>query len=158
MKKLLLLLTLLVFTIPIIAQDPVTDVTQNVEAVSEYVTDGDVEKLVDKYSAKIEASIVALAETLQQPAEYVYKVLIKQQKVHAYTWLWVDILLLVITLAFWILLIFDFWDNGDEWYGIPIFFLIVFVIVLCCTINMIVGGFINPEYGAIKDIANLIPK
>lgn len=155
MKKLLILLTLIVFAMPMMAQETVSNGTT--EVVSEYVTDGDVEKLVDKYSAQLEASITSLAETLRQPAEYVYTVLVKQQIVEAWTWLIVNLILLLTCIVSWMFLVIDSYDNAEEWYGVPILFTVLFILFLVFTLNIITSGFINPEYGAIKDIANLIP-
>jgi hypothetical protein len=45
------------------------DLVTTVATAAEYVTDGNAEKLVDKYTAKINAAIVAFAEMLKQPAE-----------------------------------------------------------------------------------------
>ena len=63
---------------------------------STLVTNTNVEKLVDKYSGKIEAAIVSLAESLQQPAEHVYKVLVKQQIVKAINGLGILLFLLIL--------------------------------------------------------------
>ncbi len=52
---------------------------QTVKDNVELVTDSNVEKLVDKYSTKVTVAIQGLAKSLQQPAEHVYKILIRQQ-------------------------------------------------------------------------------
>jgi len=90
MKHILLLITLFI--------------SANTFAITEkldsgLVTNSNVEKLVDKYSAKISATIVSLAESLKQPAEHVYRILVKQQVVKAITFtisLLLGIILLIV--------------------------------------------------------------
>ena len=118
----------------------------------QYVTNTDTEKLIDKYSSKIEASIVALAENLKQPAEHIYGVLVKQQVVKAWTLLIAIIFGFIITVAFWVIWMLDKTDK-DEWWGLPVFISIAFFVLLACTLPMVFSGMINPEYGAMKEIA-----
>lgn len=49
-----------------------------VDTVSTIVTNSEVERLVDKYSAKLEASITTIATSLKQPAEHIYSILVKK--------------------------------------------------------------------------------
>lgn len=66
---------------------------------AQYVTNSNAEKLIDKYSEKIESTIVSLAQSLKQPAEHVYKILVKQQIVKSYiklAHLLVEIMILIV--------------------------------------------------------------
>ena len=51
------------------------------------VTDSDTEKLIDKYSEKISATVTSLAETLKQPATHVYGLLVRQQVLKSWIFL-----------------------------------------------------------------------
>lgn len=129
---------------------------QNVkDSVLTSTTSSNIEQLVDKYSAKIEASIISLSETLKQPAEFVYGIMIKQQYVKAVTHLAIILLLLLIGIVMIIIetKILEWNDPLIGPFGIAIE--IVALIWLACAANMIFGGFINPDYGAIQDITNL---
>jgi len=165
MKKLILVLMLFVVSFIAQAQD------------STLVTNTNTEKLIDKYSAKLEASIVSLADTLKQPAEHVYKILIKQQVIISYELL---LILLFAILFGMTALIFskgskwgdrDYYNNRDPktpfWIGYAwnikatftlIFGLLslLFLLISILTMNRTFSGFLNPEYGAIKDIMKML--
>ena len=152
MKKILTVLSIVIFSTICYSQ---TDSTS-------YVTDSNVEKLVDKYSAKIEATIVSLAEQLKQPAEHVYKIMVKQQVVNSITWIIIGLLCIstVFTIKFWLNRIEKEIGDATGWIMGLIFLciipLILGILVLVIQSGTIVTGFINPEYGAIQDIINLI--
>ena len=128
----------------------------------ELVTESNVERLVDKYSTKIEASIISLAESLQQPAEYVYTVLVRQQYVKASA---STAMLLVFIIFFIVFKVSiseaDFSERGFNRHAlisiisgaVGLIGIIVFTADGC--FMDILQGFINPDYGAIQDIANL---
>ena len=155
-------------TLPMMAQveEKITDVTK-------YVTESNVEKLVDKYSDKLEAAITSLAETLQQPAEFVYGVLIKQQYVKAYASIipWIIFLCLLpvfISLMKRGLVIgrddrlggehnYFYFDDSHLTITIIIgIFLGASLITGAVCLQFIIQGFINPDYGAMQDIVNMI--
>ena len=148
MKKFILLF-MLFFTIGVTyAQDS-----------TQYVTNSNAEKLIDKYSAKVENAIIALAEKLQQPAEHVYKILVKQQVVYGVSTLLFVVFSVIV--VFWGFKIYH--KNQDEFNGWDFFGM--FLIVLGCIAFVIsfimfagggLSGLINPEYGALKDIVNMI--
>jgi hypothetical protein len=121
---------------------------------STLVTNTDAEKLIDKYSAKIEATIISLAENLKKPAEHVYSVLIKQQVVQSWTWLIVLILMFVVLVFLWAVWYLD--SGRNEWWGMPAIFTLIYFLIIPFTINVIVTGFLNPEYGALMEIANFM--
>lgn len=146
MKQLILFILLFVgITTTIVAQDSI-----------QYVTNSDTEKLIDKYTAKIEASVVALAQSLKQPAEHVYKILVKQQQVKATATL-IAIGSLIILGILLIIIECVFLNWNDYIVGmIGIILLLIGVIGLVISASSIVSGFTNPEYGAIKDIVRFL--
>ena len=162
MKKIILLLTFVAMTAFSFSQ----------EDTSELVTDSNVEKLVDKYSAKLEASIISLAETLKQPAEYVYEVLIKQQYVKAYAsivpWIiFIGLLPIFISLMKkGLILKNDNYGNEHNYFYYNDSFTVITVVVGILTIasliagaiclQYVIQGFINPDFGAMQDIVNMI--
>ena len=144
MKRFLLLITLILVISISYAQDS-----------TKYVTDTNTEKLIDKYSVKIENAITALAEKLQQPAEHVYKVLVKQQIV------WGVGTLLGIFLGMLVILLGIIGHNKWDWdKDFSIFLEIIGFIFLISSFILFfiygLTGLINPEYGALKDIISII--
>lgn len=160
MKKLIMLLSLLfVLSIPVIAQESVQKVV-NASEVQEYVTNSDVEKLIDKYSDKLSVAIESLAETLKQPAEYVYTIIVRQQIVLGYTYLAVIIFTLILSLILFKLNKTIF--KEDAWDAVNAFNFFAVITALICAgflIAFLAGGFqriLNPEYYAIDKIMSLI--
>ena len=117
----------------------------------------------------VKAGISGLATALKAPAEHVYMILIKQQYVKA----WVGVMMVLLTLIFIGLCIkfaynIEDWENGISFEGksaSSIGFFIVFTVlsILFIVITIVGGypadiiqGFVNPEYGAIKDIIDFV--
>ncbi len=114
------------------------------------------------------AGIIGLAKALKSPVEHVYKVLVTQQVVEAIT----DLIMLILGSIFFFTGIKasksaeKWWwekssyDNGPTMLGIMRCAQLVigtgFTIYGLCNIGNIVGGFVNPEYGAIKDIFEFV--
>jgi hypothetical protein len=124
---------------------------------AQYVTNTNVEKLIDKYSEKIEASVAAFSEKLKQQAEHIYSVLIKQQVISGYIWL-ATLVVGLVFLIFGILLVFKF-DPDDEFLGgVGLVFIVIFGLMFIIGIIGFLGsglsGLLNPEYGAMKDIVS----
>lgn len=157
MKKLLLFL-LLSFII---------NIGYSQQDSTSYVTNSNVEKLVDKYSTKLEASITALAKELKQPAEHVYKILVKQQIVLSFSYLLIFLLTIGLIIGF--IPFMRYGLKGDTQYqyyssnfgkydglvGLAVFWGILIIVGLSASVILlpdILQGFLNPEYGAIKDI------
>lgn len=142
MKKLVLIL-LLFITFISYGQ---TDSTQ-------YVTNSNVEKLVDKYSEKIESAIIALADKLQQPVEHIYKLIIKQQLIKGISSIIVFFIGLIITTIGVILIFKDYDEGGTVLTTIGVFILLTGIIWFCVSG---VTCLFNPEYAAIKEIIRMI--
>lgn len=117
----------------------------------------------------VKEGITSLALALKVPAEHVYQVLIKQQIVKA----WMGILVAVFMfLLIFICIKFAFniedWDNGTVFEGkspasLGLFIAFAFISLVFLTtffagdsFSNILQGFVNPEYGAIKDIMSFI--
>lgn len=156
MKKLLsFLFLLLAYNISYASQK--TD-SVNVESTSQTV-----ERLVDKYSEKTYAAICSLAKSLKQPIEHVYAVLVKQQVVESIT----NLVIIILAILFAIIGIRFVkhpnadWKDGNVYStvgGILLFLSALCIFSSLLELNDTITGFVNPEYGAIKDISNIIEK
>lgn len=104
----------------------------------------------------IKEAIVGLSSGLEVKAEQVWNILIKQQIVDSYIYLIINILVLLGSIILWISLLKS--DDKDEWWGLPVVWSLINIIIICLTIDVIVGGLVNPEYGAMKDIFQFIKK
>ncbi len=151
MKK-LILLGLMLLQISVYADTTNTSATNAIEI-------GEVERIVDKYADKFTDALKGLAAALEVPAKHVYAILVKQQMVYA-----IGYLILIIAGIFIVgscIGLASYADsNNYEFLCVSSFIFgvvgAIMLIVGMCLIPEILTGFVNPEYGAIKDIANLI--
>lgn len=102
--------------------------------------------------------IAQLAKALQIGTEHVYEVVVKQQLVHSITWL---IIYLVGFTSIYLSLkkTVNLVQEDDDWINllIPLSIVaLVFMVTFVWTIDDVVTGFVNPEYGALRTIMNLI--
>jgi uncharacterized membrane protein YuzA (DUF378 family) len=112
----------------------------------------------------IKDGISALASGLKVGAEHVYEILVKQQIVNAITLLIVGIIGLILMLNF-IKKYKDpkeHWGDDDEPTGLGILrtlqlllALILFALFIF-SIDEVIMGFVNPEYGAIETIIDIV--
>ena len=143
--------------------DAIDATTQSVEKVADVTqkATSEAERLVDKYGGKISAVITSLAESLKVSAEHVYRVLVRQQIAEGAS--------VILLLVFWIFLARSFWKNfvkanfkdreGDRFATVSIILGIasaVLGIILIFFVPDAVIKLINPEYGAIKEIFELV--
>ncbi len=107
----------------------------------------------------IKATISALGESLKVPAEHVYEVMVKQQIVYSVAYSILVIILFALTFIFFKISKSDYAEDMD-FEGFFAFCSIIAGVVGALTLIFvfedIVTGFINPEYGAIKDILDFI--
>jgi hypothetical protein len=110
--------------------------------------------------------IVALASSLKVGAEHVYEVLVRQQVVYAIVYL-VLIIIGFILILNWIK---KYKDSGENWVssnrdeptGLGVLRTIQMIVALIMVgigvfnIESIMTGFINPEYGAIQDVIEMV--
>ena len=146
MKKLFLLL-FLAFTFTMSANAQVSDVIDTVKAEIEsgvgYV---DTSSTFKQVYSDVKQGLVGLAAGLKVGVEHVYKVLVKQQVVLAISWLLYLISLIPIGFILYKggVKIYAYCDDDNP---MGLFHM-----------DIIVTGFVNPEYGAIKEIINLISR
>lgn len=136
-------------------------------------------QVIDKVFDRTTEAIQQLADALKVPAEHVYTVLVKQQFINSISILLGEILLLIIG-ACLVYIPYKHWLNVNAQYNIEnndppsyrhwnidegawLFFIIpgalitlIAVIWFCCDLPKVFTGFINPEYGAIKDIVHVL--
>ena len=153
MKKLILLLFMLIPFIgnANIVKETLDSATAATQGVLNTVDTSAVSK---QLYTDVKAGIVGLADGLKVSAENVWNILVKQQLVESITWLIVNLLFLIAIIIVWIC-----WNKSkdqEEWWGIPVILTILQLTVLAFSINGIVTGFVNPEYGAIEDIISFI--
>lgn len=156
MKHLLLIVMLLISTTSFAGVDAIEiKTTEPVLETSQYVTESNAEKLIDKYSAKVDAAITSLAKSLKQPAEYVYKVLVRQQLVQGYINLFAFLLFFILGVT---LIILEYKIPDTPWYDVTFFnaggiiLLVIAFIALLIFIFLGASQILNPEYHAIKEI------
>ena len=94
------------------------------------------------------------AKELQVPVEKMYKVVIQQQSIYAYSWLFAIGAFLIISIVLTVLCVRD--HNGDSWWGVPAGSIILTIILICIGFNTMLTSFFNPEYGAMMDIFNML--
>lgn len=118
---------------------------------------------IGKVYSDVKEGLKGLGSALKVGSEHVYSVLVKQQIVQAVTDL--ILILIVITTAFPLFKLLKYicqHDDLDEIFGVLVFsvFLcigwVVVVVIGLAHINQIVTGFVNPEYGALKDIMDFV--
>lgn len=117
----------------------------------------------------VKAGITGLSAALKTPAEHVYTVLCKQQVVKAFVGIFMFLLLIlfpIISLRYGSFVV-D-WEDGEVKENKPSFSAIISIIFGILSIIFIIiffvggyhldiiQGFVNPEYGAIKDIVDFI--
>lgn len=145
MKKIVFLLMLTsFFVMPVFAQDPPKD-------------EPTATQIVDRVFDRTTEAVKDLADALKVPAERVYEVLIKQQKVEGVILLVSFIICLLIgVLAGYLSFIVDAkYDRDGLSIALGALAIIVCVVGVIVLSTFLIEGlphWINPEYGAIKDI------
>jgi hypothetical protein len=179
MKKVLSIL--MVFGLLFTSQTKAFNVSQTLDSVKSVATsikDSAVQsvKEVDTSStfklmySDFKQGIVALASSLKVGAEHVYEVLVRQQIVYAIVFLSLTIIGFILILN-WIKKYKDdkevWWDScsyngkGDvTGLGVLRFIQILVALIMIgigvCNISSIMTGFVNPEYGAIQDVIEMV--
>jgi hypothetical protein len=110
--------------------------------------------------------ITALAASLKVGAEHVYEVLVRQQVVYSIIWT----IVLIIGIVFISIWLYRYKDDKEEWEdgasmtgicvfrSLQVFLGILLFIIGILNIDTIITGFINPEYGALKDVIEMVQK
>lgn len=168
MKKIILFLMLIILAT--IDEQTVQAATVDTSSVTTELAIPDSTKLtVREVYEDVKAGITGLAAALKTPAEHVYTVLCKQQVVKAFVGIFmflITILCLVTCLRYGSFVV-D-WEDGEVKENKPSFSAIISTIFGILSIIFIIiffvgsyhldiiQGFVNPEYGAIKDIVDFI--
>ena len=167
MRKLLIALTLLIYSqtsFAGIGESISNAVDSTKSAVKEGVGVVDTSSNFKMIYTDIKDGISALASGLKVGAEHVYIVLVKQQIVNAITYLIIGIMGLILMSNF----IKRYKDPKEEWgdgdeptvLGVLRVFQAVLagilILFLVFSIDEIVMGFVNPEYGAIETIIDIV--
>lgn len=132
----------------------------------------DTSKVSKQLYTDIKAGIVGLAAGLKVSAEKVWDILVLQQLVYSISCLIFSLILSIVSFTFinrgWKL-----WKKAEEkdgykydfdegiWCGMFILGVIILVgstVFTSVNLNTVITGFINPEYGAIKDIVEFVNK
>lgn len=173
MKKVILVLAmLLTVSTTIIAKDVTINFDKDSVAYDLNTPRSEAERLVDKYSVKIEAFFVSIGNALKQPAEHVYKVLVKKQFLKGLGTLSIPFFAIIVLLIFIFSLKYCFkidkiyegrknrmMDTYEAFIALPIISGILFIVLIGFTCNIFDDTLINlfnPEYGAIKEIMDYI--
>lgn len=162
MKKIIFLSIICLYSVRIFAVDSTlvatTKVSSEVNAIMNNVFDQTTE------------AVKQISDALKVPAEHVYSVLVKQQTVKSIGLLVIPFFFIVFTIAFYRFHKYGmspskkykgrdvYYENGD-YCAFPITSGIIALLLLIATISFIpniIQGFINPEYGAIKEILNIL--
>lgn len=142
----------------LITKETVSSIT---ESVGNYTTDVDTSKVTHKFYNDIKSAMIGLAKGLSTTADNVWDILVKQQFVKALAYM-VPLLFLIIEIFFLLANIRKAQYDSDDWNRWATFSLINLVciiissIVVISNVDIILTGFINPEYGAINDIFHYI--
>ena len=134
-----------------------------VNAESNVVSNDSTALTLNKVYEDVKEGIQGLAVALKAPAEHVYEIVIKQQVVKSVSYLttWLILLLPLFTINWWLKKIRNStYANEDGWIAGLVFLglipVCISIIGLAVTSSEIITGFVNPEYGAIKDIMSFI--
>lgn len=119
-----------------------------------------------KVYTDVKAGLQGLGSALKVGAEHVYGVLVKQQIVYSITYLLLyAVILLVFKFTYKLTRTTRFKEQMEESYPdgdyhliiiANVAVLVILVTLVCCTVENVVTGFVNPEYGAIKEIIKFI--
>lgn len=121
----------------------------------------DTKEAVKYVTPKVEEALKELGKTLKTTSGEVWKILVKQQKV----WAWSYLCVLILTIAAWIHFYYRFERRTKELDqfgkikdGNNVITIVCFILCLglsfttISTFQAMLTGFINPEYGAMKTI------
>lgn len=125
------------------------------------VTSIDTSSVTKTIYQDVKSALVGLSSGLKVGAEHVYEILVKQQIVNSITYLILltIALLLIIPLYRFIKFCVNNDDINEGHFWICFFGVIIigfFNVIMLFNIDNIIMGFVNPEYGAIEKILELI--
>lgn len=138
------------------------------KAIETQIPDSSTLTFKEVYS-DIKVGLKGLGDALKVGSEHVYEILIKQQIVYSICYMFLPIMFIIFIIAFSLNIKKAKWytgyrDTEDDWNRNAtltlIFATLSLVMLVASVVNFgeMMTGFINPEYGAIKDIMNFINK
>lgn len=138
---------------------------QSVDSLAKNIIPDSSKVTISKVYNDVLAGMQGLGTALKVGAEHVYVVVVKQQVVKAITNLVWSTLLIILIIFVNIIVLKNRWytkytieyTNGASIF-VPILVSIILFIAFCIVFDpeLIITGFTNPEYGAIKDIINFV--
>jgi len=145
----LIMALLLMFSVSVQAQEQKKDNPSDTSSLSYKEVYRDVKSVIS-----------SLAESLKVGTEHVYEVLVRQQVVNAITWLFVYAIFITGCII-WYRKVDKWWDDCSSSDQGGLMFAcfaigLTTLIVILWNIETVVTGFVNPEYGAIKQIIELL--
>lgn len=139
----------------------VTDVVNN---VTDVVNTVDTASLYKQVYGDFKTALVGIADALKVGVEHVYIVLVKQQLVKSIVGV-LSIITFIVLIGFSIKPFTKWGDNhnkssdGASWAVLIMGYIVIGIIFLICIdLTEIVTGFVNPEYGAMKEIMEWVSK
>jgi len=161
MKNLLSILFLSMVTFTAFADSP-TDI---VDKVGDVVATVDTASLYNQMYSDVKTALVGLASALNVGAQHVYTILVKQQIVNSIHYTILILLFILLTyktvnpMYKWANKYSGESDGFSNMLAVFYYFVLAVVgIILLFCVNTVVTGFVNPEYGAIKEIMQMIQK
>lgn len=151
MKRLLLGITVIMWSLCVNAQNaPLTKTDTSQLTFTKVYSD-------------VKEAINGIAASLKVGSEHVYEVLIKQQIVNSIVWLIliiIDIIGIILVLKGIKFCSDDSKHDVEEGHiiGVVLSSILLVTLTVMCVVQLqtVVTGFINPEYGALKDIMEMI--
>jgi hypothetical protein len=165
MKNLILIFTLLIstYSYATVGETLSNALDSTKVVVNETLTAVDTSSNFNLIYTDIKDGIAALASGLKVGAEHVYTILVKQQIVKAITWL-ILFILSIILIVNWLNKYNskEIWADDDEPTGLGVVRVMQILAGICIfilsmiNIDTIITGFVNPEYGAIETIIDIV--
>jgi len=137
-------------------------VSNGVTAIGNGINSIDTSRVSKEMYHDFRNGVIAMAEALKTGVEHVYKILVIQQYVHSIVYILIVLILVIVPLTYFKRM--RLWaststtnENGAwiAWVLCSILPLVAGFILFVSTATTIVTGFVNPEYGAMKDIVNM---
>lgn len=160
MIKRILLASIMMLTVTLNANNIKTS-TDSVKSTVEQVLPDSSQLTFKEVYSDIKAGLLGISVGLKVGVEHVYEIISKQQLVNSITNITIIILLLIIFLLSYKLHNYYIKKNHES-FGenprcmLPVLSLIFLIIFTIVTMQDTVMGFVNPEYGAIKNILEFI--
>lgn len=143
--------------------DTTTVVTDVMNSVESTMTTIDTSSLYKQIYGDVKVAISGMADALRVGAEHVYEVLVKQQFVNSISNIVAIIGMILLLIMFYKAILYSYPkidEDKDTFYDfifvsstiLGSITFILFIVFFSYTIPETVTGFVNPEYGAMKEL------